>query len=159
MHKLIAWRAGTVNCMYSALNHTAQEVHSRRFCHPRIGTYMGVLIGVWALLLGCAPYTDKNSAAPVYYIGTYDIDNPDLFKGYPARVAELLPKYGGQVLASDTSAYVLEGHPRKMNAIIRFPSRDAALALYNDPAYQEAKKIRQASTSNITMVLVNEFQK
>ena len=93
----------------------------------------------------------------VYYIGMYDIDNPEQFQGYPPQVLALLPKYGGEVLASDTSAYVLEGKPRTMNAIIRFPSREAALGLYNDPEYQEAKRMRQQSTSNITMVLVEAF--
>ena len=39
----------------------------------------------------------------------------------------------------------------------RFPSKEAALGLYNDPDYQEAKRIRQASTRNISMVLVYEF--
>jgi hypothetical protein len=43
--------------------------------------------------------------------------------------------YGGQVLASDTSAYVLEGVARTMNA----------------------KRIRRESTANCTMVLVEEF--
>jgi uncharacterized protein (DUF1330 family) len=28
---------------------------------------------------------------------------------------------------------------------------------YNHPAYQEAKRIRQASTKNVSMVLVEEF--
>ena len=49
------------------------------------------------------------------------------------------------------------GRARTMNAIIRFPSKAAALGLYNDPAYQEAKRIRQRSTSNCTMVLVEEL--
>jgi uncharacterized protein (DUF1330 family) len=93
----------------------------------------------------------------VYYIGTYDIVDPELFKQYPPRVLALLPKYGGKVLASDTSAYAVEGETRTMNAIIRFPSKQAALGLYNDPDYQEAKRIRQASTRNITMVLAAEF--
>jgi hypothetical protein len=31
------------------------------------------------------------------------------------------------------------------------------LGLYNDPAYQEAKTIRQASMRNISMVLVDEY--
>ena len=35
---------------------------------------------------------------------------------------------------------------------------EAVLGLYNDAAYQEAKRIRQASTKNISMVLVEEFQ-
>jgi uncharacterized protein (DUF1330 family) len=92
-----------------------------------------------------------------YYIGSYDIVNADEFQKYPPVVLSLLPKYGGEVLASDTKALAVEGTARTMNAIIRFPSKDAALGLYNDPAYQEAKRIRQASTTNISMVLVEEF--
>ena len=93
----------------------------------------------------------------VFYVGSYDIIDPDEFKKYPPVVMALLPKYGGVVLASDTAASVVEGTARSMNAIIRFPSKEAALGLYNDPAYQEAKRVRQASTKNISMVLVEEF--
>jgi uncharacterized protein (DUF1330 family) len=69
-----------------------------------------------------------------------------------------LPKYGGVVLASDTSGLLVEGTARTMNAIIRFPSKEAALGLYNDADYQEAKRIRQKSTSNVSMILVEEYQ-
>ncbi|HVQ42706.1 MAG TPA: DUF1330 domain-containing protein [Vicinamibacterales bacterium] len=93
----------------------------------------------------------------VFYVGSYDIIDPDEFKKYPPAVMALLPKYGGVVLASDTAASLVEGTARSMNAIIRFPSKEAALGLYNDPAYQEAKRVRQASTKNISMVLVEEF--
>lgn len=94
---------------------------------------------------------------PVYYIGTYDIDDPAEFAKYPPIVASLLPRYGGVVLASDMAAYAVEGTARRMNAIIAFPSRTAALALYDDPDYQEAKRIRHRSTSNCTMVLARAF--
>ena len=94
----------------------------------------------------------------IFYIGTYDIVDPNEFQKYPPLVMALLPKYGGVVLASDTSAFLVEGSARTMNAIIRFPSKEAALGLYNDPAYQEAKRIRQASTRNVSMVLVEEFR-
>jgi uncharacterized protein (DUF1330 family) len=93
----------------------------------------------------------------VFYIGSYDIVDPDEFQKYPPIVMALLPKYGGEVLASDTAGFLVEGTARTMNAIIRFPSKEAALGLYNDPAYQEAKRIRRASTTNISMVLVNEL--
>ena len=93
----------------------------------------------------------------VFYIGTYDITDPAEFQKYPPVVMSLLPKYGGRLLASDTQAYLVEGTKRTMNAIIRFPSREAALGLYNDPDYQDAKRLRHESTSNITMVLVEEF--
>jgi uncharacterized protein (DUF1330 family) len=94
----------------------------------------------------------------VFYIGSYDIVDPSEFQKYPPIVLSLLPKYGGVVLASDTAAFVVEGTTRTMNAIIRFPSRQDALGLYNDPAYQEAKRIRQSSTRNISMLLVDEYQ-
>jgi uncharacterized protein (DUF1330 family) len=94
----------------------------------------------------------------VYYIGTYDIVDPNEFQKYPPIVLALLPKYGGQVLASDTAGLLIEGSLRTMNAIIRFPSKEAALGLYNDPDYQEAKRIRQASTRNVSMVVVDEFR-
>lgn len=93
----------------------------------------------------------------VYYIGTYDIVDAKEFQKYPPVVLKLLPRYGGEVLASDTAALLVEGTARTMNAIIRFPSKEAALGLYNDPEYQEAKRIRQASTANVSMVLVDEF--
>ncbi len=62
------------------------------------------------------------------------------------------------MLASDTAAYLMEGTARTMNAIVRFPSKEAVLELYHDPAYQEAKRIRQASTRNVSMVIVEELQ-
>lgn len=94
----------------------------------------------------------------VFYIGSYDIVDASEFQKYPPLVMALLPKYGGEVLASDTAGVLVEGTTRTMNAIIRFPSKEAALGLYNDPDYQEAKRIRQSSTRNISMVLVEEFQ-
>ena len=94
----------------------------------------------------------------VFYVGSYDIVDMNAFQMYPPVVLRLLPKYGGEVLASDTAATVVEGTRRTMNAIIRFPSKEAALGLYNDPAYQEAKRVRQSSTKNVSMVLVEEFQ-
>lgn len=93
----------------------------------------------------------------VYYIGSYDITDPTEFQKYPPVVMSLLPKYGGKILASDIQAYLVEGTRRTMNAIIQFPSREAALGLYNDPDYQEAKRIRQRSTANASMVIVEEF--
>jgi len=92
------------------------------------------------------------------YIGTYDIVDANEFQKYPPVVLALLPKYGGEVLASDTAGLLVEGTMRTMNAVIRFPSKGAALGLYNDPAYQEAKHIRQMSTRNVSMVLVEEFR-
>jgi uncharacterized protein (DUF1330 family) len=89
----------------------------------------------------------------IYYIGTYDIHDPATFAAYPPGVVALLPKYGGRVLASDTDARLVEGTRRSMNAIIEFPSVEAALGLYADPAYEPLKRIRQKSTGQASLVL------
>jgi uncharacterized protein (DUF1330 family) len=95
----------------------------------------------------------------VYYIGSYDITNMQEFQNYPPKVLALLPKYGGEVLASDVEAVSLEGKAKTMNAIVKFPSLEHAKGFYNDPEYQEEiKPIRINSTANCTMVLVKEFK-
>jgi uncharacterized protein (DUF1330 family) len=94
----------------------------------------------------------------VYYMGRYDITDPAVFKDYPPKVIALLPKYGGEVLASDTEGICLEGTITTMNAIVKFPSLEAAMLFYKDPEYQEqVRPIRLRSTSNVSMVLVKEF--
>ena len=95
----------------------------------------------------------------VYYINSYDIVNPDEFKSYPPKVLALLQKYGAEVIASDTEAIALEGKAKTMNAIVKFPSAEAALECYNDPEYHSIKEIRLRSTANGTMILVKAFNK
>lgn len=75
----------------------------------------------------------------VYNINSYDIHDMATFSKYGPLVVPLIHKYGGEVLASDTSALAVEGTARTMNAIIRFPSLEAALACYNDPEYEKIK--------------------
>lgn len=95
----------------------------------------------------------------VYYINSYDIIDVEEFQKYPPKVRPLLMKYGAEVIASDTQAICLEGIARTMNAIIKFPSEEAALSCYNDPEYEPIKQIRIDSTQNCTMLLVKEFKK
>jgi uncharacterized protein (DUF1330 family) len=96
---------------------------------------------------------------PVYVVNAYDINDPDIFKQYPPQVAQLLPKYGGKVLAMDTAPKALEGKPRTMNAIIEFPSEEAVMGFYNDPEYQAFIHLRHDSTSNTTMIMLRAFEK
>ena len=95
---------------------------------------------------------------PVYLINSYDIHDFETFKNYPPKVAPLLAKYGAHVLSSDMNGIALEGKSKTMNAIIEFPSENAARECYNDPDYQEIKKIRVGSTNHCSMILVKEFK-
>jgi uncharacterized protein (DUF1330 family) len=94
----------------------------------------------------------------VYFMNSYDIIDEQEFSKYGPQVIPLLNKYGAEVLASDVEGMAIEGKPRKMNAIIRFPSAEEALKCYRDPEYQPIKAIRHRSTANGTMVLVKEFK-
>lgn len=94
----------------------------------------------------------------VYFMNSYDIVDEQEFSKYAPLVIPLLKKYGAEVVAADTEGIAIEGKPRKMNAIIRFPSVDAALKCYQDPEYQPMKAIRTGSTTNSTLVLVKEFE-
>jgi uncharacterized protein (DUF1330 family) len=94
-----------------------------------------------------------------YYIVSYDITDAETFSQYAPKVIPYVAKFGGEVLASDTQGLAVEGQPPQMNAIIKFPSAEAALKCYNDPQYEPIKAIRIASTKNCRMVLVKEFGK
>ena len=94
----------------------------------------------------------------VYVVNAYDIHDPETFKEYPPRVAPLLQKHGAKLLAMDTEAKALEGQPKKMNAIVEFPSEEAVHKFYNDPEYQSFIHLRHDSTSNCTMIILKQFE-
>jgi len=96
---------------------------------------------------------------PVYVVNAYDIHDFETFKEYPPRVAPLLVKHGAKLLAMDTEAKALEGKPKTMNAIVEFPSEEAVNGFYKDPAYQSIIHLRHNSTSNCTMIILNQFEK
>jgi uncharacterized protein (DUF1330 family) len=95
---------------------------------------------------------------PVYVVNTYDIHDPETFKGYPPRVSRLLLKYDARVLAMETNPRALEGTPKTMNAIVEFPSEEAVDSFYNDPEYQSFIHLRHNSTSNVTMLVLKQFE-
>ena len=77
----------------------------------------------------------------VYYMVSYDINDMEDFQHYPTQAIPLIEKHGGQVLVADTEGEAIEGKPKMMNVVVSFPSKEQAMACYNDPDYQEVKKI------------------
>ena len=92
-----------------------------------------------------------------YVIVTYDIADPKGFEPYIPGVMPLLQKHGAEVLVADREAQALEGKASGVTVILKFSSQEAALAFYNDPAYQPVKKIRLDTTKNGTALLTREF--
>lgn len=93
----------------------------------------------------------------VYVVNAYDIHDAETFKNYPPQVASLLVKHKGKVLAMELNPKALEGKARTMNAIVEFPSEKEVFDFYNDPEYQSFIHLRHDSTSNCTMIILNQF--
>ena len=81
---------------------------------------------------------------PAYMIVNVDVKDPAAYEEYKAKVPAIVRKHGGEYLARGGRFVVLEGDwkPRRV-AVLRFPSMEAAQAVYDDPEYQPLKTLRQ----------------
>lgn len=94
---------------------------------------------------------------PAYMIASYDIADPDGYEGYVPGVVPLLQKHGAEILVADYEASAMEGEARGVYVVLKFPSEEAALAWYNDPAYEPVRKIRLDASANGNLVLAKAF--
>ena len=87
-----------------------------------------------------------------YWVVRMDVHNPDIYAKYVKANAEPFARFGARFLMRGGRYEVGEGSTRARNVVIEFPSYEAALACYRDPAYQEAKAIRDpVSTGDIVI--------
>ena len=88
-----------------------------------------------------------------YWIVRVDIADPERYKAYIAANAAPFRKHGARFLARAGKLENVEGSMRARNAIIEFPSYEAALACWRSPEYQEAMKLRlPVSTADIVVI-------
>ena len=71
-----------------------------------------------------------------------DISDLDQYKQYIAANAEPLAHYGGKFLVRGGAFEAVEGGSRARNAVIEFPSYQAALDCWKSPGCQHAKSLR-----------------
>ena len=88
-----------------------------------------------------------------YWIVRVDITDEQKYKAYIAANAEPLKKYGARFLVRAGRYENPEGTSRSRNAVIEFPTYQAALDCWKSPEYQEAIKLRQAvSTADLIII-------
>lgn len=92
-----------------------------------------------------------------YWIARMDVTDAERYKEYVEAAAKAFSRHDLKFLARGGSAHALEGDCRKRNVVIEFPSVDAALACYNDPDYQIAREIRNASADG-ELTIVEGFE-
>ena len=91
----------------------------------------------------------------VYLVTVHNVTDPQQLQDY---VAGVIPTLGvAEVLAVDEAATTLEGDARSRVVILRFESKDAALAWYNSEEYQKAKPLRLAATTDNWLGLASAF--
>jgi uncharacterized protein (DUF1330 family) len=88
-----------------------------------------------------------------YWIVRVDITDPEKYKAYIAANAGPFRKYGARFLARAGKFENVEGSCRTRNAVIEFPSYQAALDCWHSPEYQEAMKLRlPVSTADVVII-------
>ncbi len=90
-----------------------------------------------------------------YLIVESQITDPERFKGYLALAPEAVKAFGGEYLVRGGRLHVLEGdwQPPRMT-VLRFPDFESAKALYDSPAYVQARAARDGATAMFNMVIV-----
>lgn len=80
-----------------------------------------------------------------YVIARITVTNPEAYAGYVALASEAIRKFGGTPLVRGGRSEALEGEARPRNVVVEFDSYETALAYYNSPEYQKAKKAREGA--------------
>ena len=88
-----------------------------------------------------------------YWIVRVDITDPVRYKDYIAANAKPLAKFGARFLVRGGTFENPEGTSRARNAVIEFPTYQAALDCWKSPDYQRAVSIRQpVSTADLVII-------
>ena len=88
-----------------------------------------------------------------YWIVRVDIADAEKYKAYIAANAGPLKKYGARFLVRAGRFENLEGTSRARNAVIEFPSYQAALDCWKSPEYQLAIALRKdVSTADLVVI-------
>ncbi|MGQ7793121.1 DUF1330 domain-containing protein [Faunimonas sp. B44] len=77
-----------------------------------------------------------------YWIARVDVRDAEAYKAYIAANAEPLARFGGRFIVRGGRCEIMEGTGRARNVVIEFPTYDAALACFHDPAYRDARALR-----------------
>ena len=88
-----------------------------------------------------------------YWIVRVDIADQEKYKAYIAANAGPFRKHGARFLVRAGRFESPEGISRARNAVIEFPSYEAAVECWHSPEYQQALKLRQpVSTADLVII-------
>ena len=92
-----------------------------------------------------------------YWIVWVDIADPERYKAYVAANAGPLGKFGARFLVRAGRFENPEGASRTRNAVIEFPSYQAARDCWHSAEYQELLELRQP-VSTIDLIIIEGYE-
>ena len=91
-----------------------------------------------------------------YLIASYRITDPAGYEPYVPAVVPQLMAADCEILVADYASRAVEGAPSDVTVVLKFASKEAAMAWYDSPEYQAIKHLR-TDHSEGNMVLVNQW--
>lgn len=84
-----------------------------------------------------------------YMVILAEISDPEKFKDYAVRAAELVTEFGGEYIVRAGTSQCLEGDwPDETRLVIsKWPTLDHARAFWDSPGYNKIKKLRQGNST------------
>ena len=92
-----------------------------------------------------------------YWIASVDIVDEEKYRAYVAANAEPLHEYGARFLVRGGQFENPEGTSRRRNAVIEFPTYQAALDCWNSPGYQKAIALRK-DVSTMDLIVIEGYE-
>ncbi len=91
-----------------------------------------------------------------YLIASYRITDPTGYEPYVPAVVPQLMAADCEILVADYASHAVEGAPSDVTVVLKFESKETAMAWYDSPEYQAIKHLR-TDHSEGNMVLVNQW--
>jgi uncharacterized protein (DUF1330 family) len=91
-----------------------------------------------------------------YLVFSYTVTNPEPYAAYPPAVMPTLAGHDVEVLVADYESDAKEGSPSPVTVILRFDSKEAAMAWYDSDEYAAIKHVRSENTQG-SVVLCEGF--
>lgn len=90
------------------------------------------------------------------WIAHVTVTDAESYAKYAEIASEAIAEGGGEILARGGPYVQLEGTDRPRNVVVRYPSVEAAVAVYNSDTYQRALTYAK-SASEREVVIVEEL--
>ena len=88
-----------------------------------------------------------------YWLVNVTVRNADAYKEYVERDTPIIEGLGGRFMIRGGQSDTVEGTTLQRHVVVEFPSYEAAVAAYHDPAYQEVAEIRKANAESSFVIV------